>query len=353
MQSLNANMNYIFKKKRNTIFNIVLWFLYYMVLLFIFSKGKTPLKIDYIYTFCFLICMAIPILINTYVLVPRLLQKGKYILFSLYIGVVIIVFWQFYIYLFETLIDTLFSDYFFISYQTNLQAITKFILLLIVSMLLRVFESWLYFNAERNKYLQTENQRIQLQLSHLRAQINPHFLFNSLNVIYALAIEKKEETAEAIVQLSDVLRHIIYDADSDRIKLKEEIKLLKNYIAFQKFRTHGLENINFDIKVKNEDFQIYPMLLLPLVENAFKHGMEKKAEQAFIKITLAQEGAKFYFQIVNHTNTSQQKTNNEYSGVGLENVQHNLEIVYPKKHQFQINETDETFTVSLHINENE
>lgn len=351
---MNANiMQHITHKKHNVIINIALWFLYYIVLLFIFSKGKTSLKIDYIYTFSFLMFMAIPILVNTYVLVPRLLQKGKYVLFSLSFIGVIIVFWQCYIYFFETLIDTFFSDYFFISYQTNLQAITKFILLLVVSMLLRIFESWLYFNAERNKYLQTENQRIQLQLSHLRAQINPHFLFNSLNVIYALAIEKKEETPEAIVQLSDVLRHIIYDADSDRIKLKEEIKLLKNYIAFQKFRTHGLEDIKFDIKVKNEDFQIYPMLLLPLVENAFKHGMEKKAEQAFIHISLTQEGAKFHFQIVNHTNTSQQKTNNQYSGVGLENIQHNLEIVYPEKHQFQIKETDETFTVSLNINEDE
>lgn len=353
MQSLNANMNYIFKKKRNTIFSIVLWFLYYIVLLFIFSQGKTPLKIDYIYTFIFLGAIAIPVLINTYFLVPRLLKKGKYLLFGLAFVVIIILFWQLYTHYFEALIDVMFKEYFFISYQTNLQAMTKFVLVLLVSMLLHIFESWLYFNTEQNKRLQTENQRIQIQLSHLRAQINPHFLFNSLNVIYALAIEKKEETAEAIVQLSDVLRHIIYDADSDRIKLKEEIKLLKNYIAFQKFRTHGLENIKFDIKVANEDFQIYPMLLLPLVENAFKHGMEKKVAKAFIHISLTQEGAKFSFQIVNHNNRSQQKSNSEHSGVGLENVRHNLDIVYPNKHTFQINETDETFTVSLHINENE
>ena len=91
------------------------------------------------------------------------------------------------------------------------------------------------------------------------------------------------------MQLSDVLRYIIYDADSDRIKLKEEITLLKNYIAFQKFRTHGLEAITFDVKIENEDFEIYPMLLLPLVENAFKHGMEKNVENAFIKITEIQQ----------------------------------------------------------------
>ncbi len=346
-------MNYIFKKKRNTVFNIVLWFLYYIVLLFIFSQGKMPLKIDYIYTISFLVVMAIPIIINTYFLVPRLLQKGKYVAFSVSFIVIIIVFWQSYTHCFQSLIDAVFSNHYFISYQTNLQAITKFILLLIVSMLLRIFESWLYFNAEQNKRLQTENHRIQIQLSHLRAQINPHFLFNSLNVIYALAIEKKEETAEAIVQLSDVLRHIIYDADSDRIKLKDEVVLLKNYIAFQKFRTHGLEGITFEINMENEDFEIYPMLLLPLVENAFKHGMETKAKQAFIKITLTQEGTSFGFQIVNHNNTSKQKSNSEYSGVGLENIQHNLEIVYPNKHTFHIKEMDETFTVSLQITQKE
>ncbi|WP_430410565.1 sensor histidine kinase [Kordia sp.] len=344
-------MQYIFQKKRNVVFNIALWFLYYSILLFIFSKGKSPLKIDYIYTFCFLAVMAISIVINTYFLVPRLLQKGKYLVFALAFVGLIVLFWQFYVLYFERLLDVIFTDYFFISYQSNLQAMTKFILLLIVSMLLRIFESWLYFNAEQNKHLQTENQRIQIQLSHLRAQINPHFLFNSLNVIYALAIEKKEETPEAIVQLSDVLRYIIYDADADRIKLKEEITLLKNYIAFQKFRTHGLENITFDINIQNKDFEIYPMLLLPLVENAFKHGMEKKVDNPFIKISLSQENTKFYFQIVNHNNSSQQKSNHEYSGVGLENIQSNLKIVYPERHQFQIEETAETFTVSLHITE--
>jgi sensor histidine kinase YesM len=347
----NLNMQHIAHKNHNVILNIALWFLYFSVLLFIFSQGKTPVKIDYVYTLSFLIFMAIPIVINTYILVPKLLQKGKYLTFTLaFIGISVLL-WQCYVHYFELVLDVIFPDYFFISYQSNLQAITKFILVLVVSMLLRIFESWLYFNADQNKYLQTENQRIQIQLSHLRAQINPHFLFNSLNVIYALAIEKKEETPDAIVQLSDVLRYIIYDADSDRIKLKEEITLLKNYIAFQKFRTHGLEEVTFNIQVENEDFEIYPMLLLPLVENAFKHGMKKNIENAFIKISLTQESTKFRFQIVNHNNSSQQKSDLEYSGVGLENIQRNLEIVYPESHQFKIEETPEIFTVSLNINE--
>ncbi|WP_420571580.1 sensor histidine kinase [Kordia sp.] len=346
-------MDYIFQKKRNVVFNIALWFLYYIVLLFIFSQGKTPINIDYIYTFGFLVFAAIPMLFNIYFLVPRLLQKGKYVWFSVTFIVIIIVFWQCYTDLFERLLNATFKDYYFISYQTNLQAITKFVLLLIVSMLLKIFENWLYFNALQQKLLQAENQRIQIQLTHLRSQINPHFLFNSLNVIYALAIEKKEETPEAIVQLSDVLRYIIYDADADRIKLKEEIVLLKNYLAFQKFRTHGLEDITFDITIEDEDFEIYPMLLLPLVENAFKHGMEKKVAKPFIKISLAQEGTRCHFQIVNHNNNTQQKTKAVYSGVGLENIQHNLEIVYPKRHQFHIKETAETFTVSLQIHQKE
>ncbi|MEM6684185.1 MAG: histidine kinase [Bacteroidota bacterium] len=341
-------MNATFQKKPNVALHVALWFLYYITLVFIFSRGKTPKTIDYIYAMSFLAAMALPIVLNTYFLVPRFLQKGKYVWFSITFFGIILLFWFCYTHFFEQLINAIFQEYYFISYQTNLQAITKFVLLLLVSMLLKIFESWLYFNAAQQKFLQMENQRIQTRLTQLRAQINPHFLFNSLNVIYALAIEKKEETPNAIVQLSEVLRYIIYEADTDTITLKEELNLLKNYIAFQKFRTHGLENISFTVTVADEDFTLYPMLLLPLVENAFKHGMQQPTKNAFINISLTQKDTVVTFKITN-THHRVATENDMYSGVGLENIRHNLEIVYPKQHQFQVESTAETFTVFLKI----
>lgn len=349
MQSLKSLL--IDTKKHNVVFNIALWFLYYIVLLFIFTRGKTPLKIDYIYTASFLLFAAIPVVVNTYFLVPKFLQKGNYLIFVISLLSITIIFGQLYIYSFDWILELIFPNYFFISYQDNFQSITIIVLLVVVSMLIRIFESWLYFNANQNKILKTENQRIQSQLTNLRSQINPHFLFNSLNVIYALAIEKKEETQDAIVQLSDVLRYIIYDADAEYIQLKDEVQLLKNYISFQKYRTHGLDEITFDTSIEDETFQIYPMLLLPLVENAFKHGMQNGNSKGFVNIKIEQQKEEFIFTVENSKNEKTPKNKEEYSGVGLENVRNNLNIVYPERHEVLLQETEEIFAISLKINQ--
>ncbi|MEM6720552.1 MAG: sensor histidine kinase [Bacteroidota bacterium] len=349
MQSLNSSS--IFGRNYNIVFNIVLWFLYYAILVVIFSQGEVPKKVDYVYALSYLFFMLVPIVISTYILLPKLLQRRKYIVFGITFLGICVLFGQLYTWYFDHWIDTIFSDYYFISYQTKIQAITKLIVFLIVSVLLNIFVSWLQYNEQRNRVLQLENQRIQWQLSHLRSQINPHFLFNSLNVIYALAIEKKEEIQEAIVQLSDVLRYIIYDADTEQIALKDEIKLLKNYIAFQKFRTHGLEEVSFETNVVDDSFTIYPMLFLPLLENAYKHGMTSNEAKTAIHITLLQEGTQCTFRIENSAIHSSEMKSENYSGVGLENIKNNLEIVYPNQHQFLIEKMANTFTVTIVISQ--
>lgn len=102
--------------------------------------------------------------------------------------------------------------------------------------LLKLAEDWFYFNATENRILKLKNTHIETQLTALRAQMNPHFLFNSLNVIYSMAIEKKENITKAIVELSDILRYVIYDSDTERVSLKQEVELINNFIAFQNYR---------------------------------------------------------------------------------------------------------------------
>lgn len=267
------NLNPYFKKLNNHrpfLFNLVLWFCSFVILLFIFSKGQKPIKIDYIYTIGFLISVAIPVVINLYIIVPQFLKKEKYVFFGLAFTANLILFTQLHIWFFEPLIDTLFPNYFFMSYFSNTRYIVIFSIFLISTTLLKLSEDWFYFNQNENKTLKTQNELIQLQLASLRSQINPHFLFNSLNVIYALAIQKKENIKDAIVQLSDILRYVIYDSNTQRVMLKEEIKLLKNYMDFQKFRVQGFDNIHLKATIETKILkfiQCYYFHLLKTVLN--------------------------------------------------------------------------------------
>jgi len=346
------NLNPYLKKLNNhspLLFNFVLWFCSFIILLFIFSKGQKPIKIDYIYTISFLISVAIPVLINLYIIVPKFLKKEKYVLFGLAFITNLVLFTQLHNWLFEPLIDMLFPNYFFMSYFSNTRHIIIFSIFLISTTLLKLSEDWFYFNRNENKALKTQNELIQLQLSALRSQINPHFLFNSLNVIYALAIQKKDSIKDAIVQLSDILRYVIYDSNTERVTLKEEVTLFKNYIDFQKFRVQGFNNINLKTAIENEDFKLYPMLLLPLIENSFKHGIKGNLEDTFINIELIQKNEMLSFKIENNCTKDNVTSSNETSGVGLENIKKNLEIVYPNNHTFITDNTNNIFTVQLTI----
>jgi sensor histidine kinase YesM len=222
---------------RSTIvFNLVLWICSFVLFLFVFTEDGQPHTIDYIYTGSFLATIIVPVLINFYVLIPTLLKREKYLFYVMTFIINILVFAQFNIWFFEHFIDYIFTDYYFISYHSNTTLFTIFSMFLIVTTLIKLSVDWFYFNSYENRELKIKNQQIQAQLSSLRSQINPHFLFNSLNVIYALALEKKEETKDAIVQLSDILRYVIYDSNTEQVTLKDEITLLKNYIEFQQFR---------------------------------------------------------------------------------------------------------------------
>ncbi|BAO77051.1 sensor histidine kinase [Winogradskyella sp. PG-2] len=352
MQSLNLNS--LIKKTnyhRPLIFNGVLWVLAFTILLFVFSKGKAPIKVDYIYTSVFIILLAIPVSINFYIYIPKLLKQEKYGLYIVSFVINLLIFALLGAMFLNHILDTLFPSYFFISYLSKPNIILVFIIFLIATTLLKLAEDWFYFNTNENKILRLKNQQIETQLSTLRAQINPHFLFNSLNVIYALALEKKEGVTNAIVQLSDILRYVIYDSDTERVSIKDEISLLKNYIAFHNHRVEIPNTTHFEINIVEEHFKIYPMLLLPLLENSYKHGVVAGQTKTPIKIMLYQNGNQFKFNISNANLNTKNQLEEKYSGVGIENLKNNLNLVYPNQHQFEVNETKDTFEVTLIINE--
>lgn len=334
------------------LFNLVLWSVSFAIFLYSFSGDGVPQQIDYIYTGCFLATIIVPVIINLYVFIPAFLKQEKYMVYCLLFIANLLVFTQLNIWFFTYLIDYLFPDYYFISYHSGTKLITLFGIFLVGSTLIKLSVDWIYYNQNENRLLKLRNQQVETQLALLRSQINPHFLFNSLNVIYSLAIENKAETKHAIVQLSDILRYVIYDSGTERVAIREEIKLLKNYIEFHQFRHRQADNIKFHCSIDDENYQVYPMLMLPLLENSFKYGLKSDIENPYIHINLTLKNKNIIFSIENNYSEIHMENNN-HSGVGIHNIRKNLDIVYPKEHEFKIIKTKNTFKVTLKLFTNE
>ncbi|MDT0557465.1 histidine kinase [Ichthyenterobacterium sp. W332] len=331
------------------VFNLVLWFVVFWILLFIFSKTSKPIKIDYIYTAGFIFTLISPVLLNFYILIPKLLKRQRYLLYILGFIANIAIWERLHSWLFRDTLDAIFKDYFFVSYHSNTSITIIFIVVLVVTAFVKLTEDWIYYNANESKLLRENNQIIESQLLALRSQINPHFLFNSLNVIYSMAIEEKKDIKSAILQLSDILRYIIYDADTKKVPLSKEIELLSNYIEFQKYRTHNINTVRFNTSVDNETFHIYPMLLLPIVENAFKHADFSKLGKT-ITLDFIQNKTDFMFSVSNPiSENNSTETVDFYSGFGLESIKKNLEIVYPNQHLLNITSENTKFKVELKL----
>ncbi len=185
-----------------------------------------------------------------------------------------------------------------------------------------------------------------LELENLKAQFHPHFLFNTLNNIYGLVMEN-EKAGEAVLKMSDLLRFSLYESQESSIPLSREIQFLEDYIHLEKIRHHDHVAIDFDVKVTNMETPIAPLLLISFVENAFKHGVNKSIAASWVKINLTQEGNSLSFVVCN--SIPQNKQPLEVGGIGLENAQRRLELLYPEKHTFKVSVEENTFKIALTI----
>lgn len=208
-----------------------------------------------------------------------------------------------------------------------------------------------FFNNERKKSQETqlERKKVESELKMLKAQLNPHFLFNTLNNIYSLSLDNSPKTASAIGKLSDILDHVLYKCNSQFVSLASEIELLKNYIELEKLRYDERLEITFDVAVEN-DIEIPPLLLLSLVENAFKHGAGEDSGSPKIGITVTQRKGLFSFEISN--TVSSDYVNKDKDKIGLANIKKQLDLIYSDHYSLDIKQAVNSFSVVLQINQN-
>lgn len=220
-----------------------------------------------------------------------------------------------------------------------------FLLVFVFSTGIRVINQWLR-SEQRNKEI--ANEKLKAELSFLKAQINPHFLFNTLNNIYALASSQSEQTAPAVMKLSSIMRYVLTEARNDLVPLEKEILFTSHYIELQKMRLTDKTIIDFTVRGEPIGRQIAPLLLLPFVENAFKYGISTR-ERSPIAILLEIKDDLLYFSICNHKYFNTMLRASDNTGIGISNTRRRLDLFYEDRYSLNIQDKPNEFTVHLKI----
>ena len=213
--------------------------------------------------------------------------------------------------------------------------------------LLRFTFEW--FNNEKQR-AELINQNQASELALLRYQINPHFLFNTLNNIYSLVYKKDDKAPDAVMKLSEILHYMLYKSNSDQVLLDNEIKYLRSFIELQKLRLGSGNFVQFTVKGFTTGRTIAPMILLPFVENAFKH-CNKQAASPGISILLEAVPGSLVFSGRNFIITDEKQVKDETGGIGLQNIRRRLELLYPGKYKLDIEQKNNEFIVNLNLND--
>jgi two-component system, LytTR family, sensor kinase len=288
--------------------------------------------------------------LNSLVLIPRLLANKRILVYALIIVVLLVV----YVYVPEYI----FRNFIFLHPQRPggpprhrfrifplPGSAALFLLIFVISSGVKIIQQW--FSAEQLKE-KAEKEKLRTELSLLKSQVNPHFLFNTLNNIYAMAITQSENTAGAVMKLSQIMRYILQDAESEFVPLQKDIEFLQRYIELQQFRLSDKVDIQFNITGGPDNLRIAPLLLIPFVENAFKYGVSAR-EKSRILMNIDIQGNIVTLSVENSKHAGTAALSKDNTGIGISNTRRRLALLYPDKHELTIQDTPEQFLVTLKI----
>ncbi len=207
--------------------------------------------------------------------------------------------------------------------------------------IIKLFKHWI---LKQREWMDAENQKVVAELQLLKAQVHPHFLFNTLNNIYAFSLEKSSKTPGLVLKLSSLLSYMLYDCKSDEVLLEKEIEIMKNYVDLEKERYGNRIDISLNIEGEIQNKWIAPFLLLPFIENAFKHGTSEQLNRVWLSIDI---NVKDNYMKCKFVNSKNQLTIINNNGIGVHNVQKRLSLIYPGKHELKLSDEGDFFVVSL------
>jgi len=329
--------------------HLAFWGLSYYIMVHVFASSSEIQATDHIYSAIFLFTIAIGVYINLLLLIPVFLNRGRFISYGILLSLCIIAATGLNHLTFSHLIDYLLPGYYFISYF-GFDDILKFVVVFVgITSLIKLSKGYFKLLESRNALMKDQKEKSEAELRALRAQVNPHFLFNSLNSIYAMVLKRSENAADMILRLSDILRYILYETRKDRVDLSTELDHMQNYISLQRIRSGP--NATIEVRITGEPGKriIAPLLFLPLIENSFKHGIKAETGPAFVRMEWTIDDSSIRFAVENNKGEAEKEPGHQDHGIGLENLKKRLDMSYPGKHRFEISETEDRFNAELVI----
>jgi len=344
MNRVASWIDYLFTRQR---WLVHFFFWLFILLFYVVFFGRR--ESNYIQTF-FFVGLLLPVTIGAtyllnYFLIPRYLMTERFGLFALYFIYVLIGS------LFMAMMIAVLTFIVMAGSRTQAMSPASFdLVFLLTSLLVVVFlavaiKMVLHWRQSREDYQKLMREKVEAELKFLKLQLNPHFLFNTLNNLYYLASEKSDKAPGAIMALSQLLDFVIHQTKSEFIALEDEIKLVKNYSELESLRFEDRLELDLFIDGAIENKRIGPMMLLTLIENAFKHGVMKTVGRGWIRMNVIGEEDRVSISI---SNSFVEQTDAKL-GIGLQNLQSQLILLYPEHHTFMIDKSDSVFTVTLEL----
>lgn len=332
----------------------IFWIFSYCFFLFLVYNSKdhsfSNIKfINYIDIFVSNLIFAIPVYLNLFLFIPYIFRRKKYFIYSLLVIISVLLTTILLIYVDDTFFSKEVKQHTF-----NLDQVlgSSLFIMLYVSMtsFIKFMRDLINLQGLNLKIKEMEKQHLAIELKSLKEQVNPHFLFNTLNNIYSLSLDRSEKTPGLILKLSELIRYMIYDCTESFVDADKEIVFINNYIELEKIRLDEKVPINLKIFGNMSDCKIAPLLFIPFIENAFKHGLCRVGGNCFVNIDFdfATENMLF-FHIENSKEIKPDVSDDDHKPIGIENARKRLELLYPDKYKLQITDKGSSFLVELSL----
>lgn len=348
-------INIIFQ--RRWLGHVLFWFL-----LFLFYTNINTVYNDSIYkvlghNLIVLVPQVLAAYTLAYFIIPKFLYKKKYFLFFLSLLISCYIFPALARILVVHIVEELYREPPFgqesiLEILTDIKRLYKYylynvflpvFLFISIKLLKERFE-------EKNKQELLEKEKVSAELNFFKAQIHPHFLFNTLNNLYTLTLQKSDKASDTVLKLSDILDYMLYQCNDKSVSIDKEIHLIQNYIELERLRYGKRLDLNFTQEIDDASTQIAPLLLISFVENAFKHGVSSAIKNPTIDIQIKVSNEQLFFSVFNtKTKLKQEDKTNFKEGIGLRNTKNQLQLLYPNKHHLEIVEKEQSFKIILNI----
>lgn len=328
--------------------HILFWSVYFVIWIRIYADFYKDLSDLYKVTGVYALAHAVIFYLTQYLLFPNLLKKRKVMYFILaFLGLLLLTTALMFVSIL-LILDIPFSG------SDKIVSTLPFLIgmfasnIFMPSVLISIKAMLDYIRGQR-KAQKLENQRLESELQYLKSQVNPHFLFNTINSVYVLIRQDPELASATLIKLSDLLRAQLYDFSSNFVPVEKEMEYLNNYIDLEKIRKGNRVQVIAEKDHQLSGFQIAPFVLLAFLENCFKHVSSQTGQHQLISFSAKREQDHFYARFYNTTDPNEDKNAGKQGGIGLQNVKRRLELLYPGKHDLSINEQPESFEVLLSL----